>query len=78
MSKFTLAAIAIAAAGLATPALADSPTAPKTPRHVVHRAAVAPAPAMEYEPMLNSNVETPAATGGGTPGYNQGLIDPNY
>ena len=82
MTKLKLAALAIAAAGLATPALADSAPAPQPVHHrVIHRsAAVTTAPAMGYaaEPMVNYNHDTPAAAGGGTLGYNQALdIDAN-
>ena len=76
MTRFKLAAIAIAAATLATPALA----AQQTYRYPVQRSAVVtPAPMLgyAYEPMwLSSSLNTPNATGGGTFGYNQSLETP--
>jgi hypothetical protein len=76
MTRFKLAAIAIAAASIATPALA----AQQTYRQPVQRTAVVtPAPMLgyAYEPMwLSSSLNTPNATGGGTFGYNQSLETP--
>jgi hypothetical protein len=75
MTRFKLAAIAIAAATIATPALA----AQQTYRQPVHRSAVVtPAPMLGYawEPMTTSSLNTPNATGGGTFGYNQSLETP--
>jgi hypothetical protein len=73
MSRFKLAAIAIAAATIATPALAQ-----QTYRQPVQRSAVVtPAPMLGYawEPAAVS-LNTPNATGGGTFGYNQSLETP--
>ena len=76
MTRFKLAAIAIAAATIATPALATQ----QTYRHPVQRSAVvtsAPMLGYAYEPMwLSSSLNTPNATGGGTFGYNQSLETP--
>lgn len=75
MTRFKLAAIAIAAATIATPALAQ-----QTYRQPVQRSAVVtPAPMLGYawEPMaISSSLNTPNATGGGTFGYNQSLETP--
>jgi len=76
MTRFKLAAIVIAAATIATPALA----AQQTYRQPVQRSAVVtPAPMLGYawEPMwLSSSLNTPNATDGGTFGYNQSLETP--
>jgi len=76
MTRFKLAAIAIAAATIATPALA----AQQTYRHPVQRSAVVtPSPMLSYasEPMwVSSSINAPNATGGGTFGYNQSLETP--
>ena len=74
MTRFKLAAIAIAAATLASPALAQ-----QTYRQPVQRSAVVtPAPMLGYawEPVAASSLNTPNATGGGTFGYNQSLETP--
>jgi hypothetical protein len=74
MTRFKLAAIAIAAATIATPALA----AQQTYRQPVQRGAVVtPAPMLGYawEPAAVS-LNAPSATGGGTLGYNQSLETP--
>ena len=75
MTRFKLAAIAIAAATIATPALAQ-----QTHRQYVQRSAVvsqAPMLGYAYEPMwVSSSLNTPNATGGGTFGYNQSLETP--
>ena len=75
MTRFKLAAIAIAAATIATPALAQ-----QTYRQPVQRSAVVtPAPMLgyAYEPAwVSSGLNTPNATGGGTFGYNQSLETP--
>ena len=76
MTRFKIAAVAIAAATLATPALA----AQQTHRQPIQRSAVVtPSPMLgyAYEPMwLSSSLNTPNATGGGTLGYNQSLETP--
>jgi hypothetical protein len=74
MTRFKLAAIAIAVATLASPALAQ-----QTYRQPIQRSAVVtPAPMLGYawEPMAASSLNTPQATGGGTFGYNQSLETP--
>ena len=74
MTRFKLAAIAIAAATIATPALAQ-----QTYRQPIQRSAlVTPAPMLGYAwaPMTMSSLNTPNATGGGTFGYNQSLETP--
>ena len=74
MTRFKLAAIAIAAATIATPALA----AQQTYRQPIQRSAVVtPAPMLGYawEPAAVS-LNSPNATGGGTFGYNQSLETP--
>ena len=77
MTRFKLAAIAIAATAIATPALA----AQQTHRQPIQRSAVVtPSPMLGYasEPTMNYYQNMPAATGGGTLGYNQALdIDAN-
>ena len=75
MTRFKLAAIAIAAATIATPALA----AQQTHRQPIQRSAVVtPAPMLgyAYEPVAASSLNSPNATGGGTFGYNQSLETP--
>ena len=74
MTRFKLAAIAIAAASIATPALAQ-----QTYRQPVQQSAVVtPAPMLGYawEPVASSSLNAPNATGGGTFGYNQSLETP--
>ena len=74
MTRFKLAAIAIAAATIATPALGQ-----QTYRQPVQRSAVVtPAPMLGYawEPAYIQSLNTPNATGGGTFGYNQSLETP--
>ncbi len=79
MTRFKLAAIAVAAATFATPALAQ-----QTYRQSVHRSAVVtpapvtPAPMLGYawEPAHTQSLNAPNATGGGTFGYNQSLETP--
>ena len=76
MTRFKLAAIAIAAATIATPALAQ-----QTYRQPVQRSAVVtqvPMLGYAWEPMAVSSLNTPNATGAGTFGYNQSLETPAY
>jgi len=75
MTRFKLAAIAIAAATIATPALA----AQQTHHQPIQRSAVVtPAPMLGYawEPIAVPSLNAPNATGGGTFGYNQSLETP--
>jgi len=75
MTRFKLAAIAIAAATIATPALA----AQQTHRQPIQRSAVVTqAPMLDYawEPAPAASLNTPNATGGGSFGYNQSLETP--
>jgi hypothetical protein len=80
MTRFKLAAIAIATATIATPALAAQQThrQPIQRSAVVTPAPVTPAPMLGYawEPAYTQSLNTPNATGGGTFGYNQSLETP--